>query len=419
MHAAAELHEFERAARLRDQAVAQRAVLEKQAVVLGDGTDADAVAFASDELQTAVQVFHVRGGRIRGQRGWVVEGITEAGVGELVEQFCLQVYGDETSSDAIPREVLVPELPIDHAALAELLSERRGVTVSLRVPRRGEKRSLLETVQRNAEQALATHKLTRASDLTARSAALNELAEALEMSEAPLRIECYDISHTSGVDRVGSMVVFEDGAARKPEYRSFSVRGEDGGDDTAAISEVLRRRFTRYLTSLQPEEEPGEDLVEAPKGFAYPPSLVVVDGGQPQVQAAARTLAELGVFEVLPALKVVGLAKRLEEVWLPENAFPVILPRSSEALYLLQRLRDEAHRFAIKGHRGQRGKRMTTSALDAVAGLGEARRTALLRHFGSLKRLKQATPEQLTEVPGIGPALAAAIVAAIAPRPKE
>ena len=415
--ASAEL-EFERAARLRDDLGALRRALEKQAVVFGDGTDADVVAFAEDELEAAVQVFHVRGGRVRGQRGWVVEKVTDVTTGELVEQFCLQVYGGE-SGEAIPREVLVPALPTDAAALTDLLSEVRGARVSLRVPQRGDKRALMETVQRNAEQAFTQHKLKRASDLTARSRALAEIQEALGLDEAPLRIECYDISHVSGTDVVGSMVVFEDGVARKSEYRRFAVRGDDGIDDTASLAEVLRRRFVRYLDARAEtgdleqstaEVRPGIDPTTGrPRKFTYPPNLVVVDGGAPQVAAAARVLAELGIDDVA----LCGLAKRLEEVWIPGDDFPLVLPRSSEGLYLLQRVRDEAHRFAITYHRQKRSKRMTTSALDGIPGLGEARRKALLRHFGSVRKLKAATVEEIAEVPGFGRRTAEAVVAAL------
>jgi len=411
--------EFERAARLRDDLGALRRAMEKQAVVFGDGTDADVVAFAEDPLEAAVQVFHVRGGRVRGQRGWVVEKVEDVGTGALVEQFCTQVYGGETG-EAVPREVLVPALPEDVEALGEWLGGLRGGRVSLRVPQRGDKRALLETVQRNAQQALAQHKLKRASDLTARSRALNEVQEALDLDEAPLRIECYDVSHVSGSDVVASMVVFEDGLPRKSEYRRFAVRGDEGVDDTAAMAEVLRRRFTRHLDNRaaeaagepEPATRPGIDPdTGRPRRFAYPPNLVVVDGGAPQVAAAARVLADLGIVDIA----LCGLAKRLEEVWLPGEEHPVVLPRTSEGLYLLQRVRDEAHRFALAYHRQKRSRRMTTSALEQVPGLGEARRKALLRHFGSLRRLRAATVEEVQEVPGVGRRTAEAVVAALAP----
>ncbi|WP_409073360.1 excinuclease ABC subunit UvrC [Micromonospora chalcea] len=416
---ASEQLEFERAARLRDDVAALRRAMEKQTVVLGDGTDADVVAFADDPLEAAVQVFHVRGGRVRGQRGWVVEKTEELSTGDLVHHFCTQVYGGEQGEADVPRELLVPELPGDADALADWLSTRRGSRVSLRVPQRGDKRSLLETVERNAKDALARHKLKRAGDLTTRSQALDEIADALGMNTSPLRIECYDVSQIQGTDVVASMVVFEDGLPRKSEYRRFIVRG--AADDLSAMSEVLRRRFARYLDARAETGELGEETASdpdrpgidpttgRPRKFAYPPQLVVVDGGPPQVAAAAKALAELGIDDVA----LCGLAKRLEEVWLPDDEFPVILPRTSEALYLLQRVRDEAHRFAITFHRQRRSKRMTESALDNVPGLGEVRRKALLRHFGSLKRLSSATVEEITEVPGVGRRTAEAILAAL------
>ena len=397
--------DFERAARLRDDLAAARKALEKQAVVLGDGTDADVVAFAEDQLEAAVQVFHVRGGRIRGQRGWIVEKTEALTTGDLVHHFCSQIYGDTAESGDVPREVLVPELPADTAALEAWLVERRGSRVALRVPQRGDKKTLMETVARNAGEALARHKLRRATDLTARSAALEEIAEALALPTAPLRIECFDISQIQGTDVVSSMVVFEDGLARKSEYRRFIIKGAT--DDVSAISEVIRRRFQAYLAERDIEPELGEE--GRPRKFAYPPQLVVVDGGQPQVNAAAAILADLGVVDVA----VCGLAKRLEEVWLPSDDMPVILSRSSEGLYLLQRVRDEAHRFAITFHRQRRSQRMTASALDDVPGLGEVRRKALLRHFGSVKKLAAASVEEVAAVPGVGPRTAAAVLAAL------
>ncbi|MEU8261426.1 excinuclease ABC subunit UvrC [Micromonospora sp. NPDC048999] len=419
MQGASEQLEFERAARLRDDVAALRRAMEKQTVVLGDGTDADVVAFAEDPLEAAVQVFHVRDGRVRGQRGWVVEKTEELTTGDLVHHFCTQVYGGEQGEADVPRELLVPELPGDADALADWLSARRGSRVSLRVPQRGDKRSLLETVERNAKDALARHKLKRAGDLTTRGKALDEIAEALGMRTSPLRIECFDVSQIQGTDVVASMVVFEDGLPRKSEYRRFIIRGAT--DDLSAMSEVLRRRFARYLDARAETGEIGEETAGdpdlpgidpttgRPRRFAYPPQLVVVDGGAPQVAAAAQALAELGIDDVA----LCGLAKRLEEVWLPDDEFPVILPRASEALYLLQRVRDEAHRFAITFHRQRRSKRMTESALDNIPGLGEVRRKALLRHFGSLKRLSAATVEEITEVPGVGKRTAEAILAAL------
>jgi excinuclease ABC subunit C len=421
MHAAAEQLDFERAARLRDDLGALKRAMEKQAVVFGDGTDADVVAFADDELEAAVQVFHVRGGRVRGQRGWIVEKSADAGDSgqeQLVEQFLTQFYGEQAelggaadeSTNPVPREVLVPCLPSNSDELATWLSELRGSRVTLRVPRRGDKRALAETVQRNAKEALQQHKLKRAGDFTARSVALQNIQEALGLADAPLRIECVDISHVQGTDVVGSLVVFEDGLPRKSDYRHFAIReaaGRGHSDDVASIAEVTRRRFVRHL---QDQEDP---KVLSPEGksrrFAYPPNLYVVDGGAPQVNAASAVLDELGISDVA----VIGLAKRLEEVWVPSEPDPIILPRNSEGLYLLQRVRDEAHRFAINYHRSKRSKRMTASALDAVPGLGEHRRKALVAHFGSLARLKEATVDEITAVPGIGVATATAVLDAL------
>ena len=462
--ASAEL-EFERAARIRDDIGALRRAMEKQAVVLGDGTDADVVAFAEDALEAAVQVFHVRGGRVRGQRGWVVDKVEDVTTGDLVEQFCLQVYGGD-EADTVPREILVPELPPDADVLEQLLRELRGARVTLRVPQRGDKRALLETVARNAQQAFQQHKLKRATDLTARSQALAELQDALGLDTAPLRIECFDVSHVQGTNVVASMVVFEDGLPRKSEYRRFAIRGAgarsgaesnsagfgrtgpggsraDGargeggsrgaeppaGGDVQWIHEAVRRRMARYLDERIDTGEEADDTQDdegdpaavpqrpspvdpetgRPRKFAYPPNLLVVDGGAPQVAAAAVALAELGIDDVA----LCGLAKRLEEVWLPGEAEPVILPRTSEALYLLQRVRDEAHRFAITYHRQKRSRAMTTSALDGVPGLGETRKKALLTRFGSLKRLRAASVEDIMAVPGVGRRTAEAVAAAL------
>jgi len=413
--------EFERAARLRDDVEALRRAMEKQAVVFGDGTDADVVAFAQDDLEAAVQVFHVRGGRVRGQRGWVIDKVEDVTTQDLVEHFVSQFYGSDEDSAAIPREILVPELPENAGVLGDWLSMRRGSHVSLRMPQRGDKRALLDTVGRNAAQAFTQHKLKRASDLTARSQALAELQDALTLPAAPLRIECFDVSHVQGTNVVASMVVFEDGLARKSEYRRFAMR--ESGGDTDWIAEAVRRRFARYLDERVATGEAGVDGVEPddarpgvdpttgrPKKFVYPPNLLVVDGGAPQVAAAQTVLDELGIDDV----SLVGLAKRLEEVWLPGESYPVILPRTSEGLYLLQRVRDEAHRFAITFHRQKRSRAMTTSVLDGIAGLGETRRKALLAHFGSIKRLRQAGVDDVEAVPGIGHKTAEAIVAALA-----
>ncbi|GAB4585341.1 excinuclease ABC subunit UvrC [Nocardia sp. IFM 10818] len=478
MHAAAEELDFETAARLRDDVQALRRALEKQAVVLGTGTDADVIAFAIDELEVAVQVFHVRNGRVRGQRGWVVDksgdaldsswsgpeaaaSVTaegpdsgrighddvEAGgeVPALVEQFLTQFYGeqsaiaDQTGEDGagtvVPREVLVPALPNDAEQVQQWLSGLRGSAVQLRVPQRGDKKALAETVQRNAQEALAQHKLKRAGDLTARSEALQGIQDALELDSAPLRIECVDISHVQGTDVVASLVVFEDGLPRKSDYRHYTIKeaaGEGRSDDVGSIAEVTRRRFaklrrdidaaeaadlesdsgaTEYDETLHPGLPGIDPKTGKPRRFAYPPNLYVVDGGAPQVNAAAEVLDELGITDVA----VIGLAKRLEEVWVPNEPDPVIMPRTSESLYLLQRVRDEAHRFAITFHRSKRSRRMTASALDAVPGLGATRKTALVTHFGSVAKLKKATVEEITQVPGIGVATAKAVLSALNP----
>ncbi|WHM33548.1 excinuclease ABC subunit UvrC [Streptomyces sp. BPPL-273] len=503
MGEAAEDMEYERAARLRDDIGALRKAMEKSAVVLADATDADLIAVAEDELEAAVQIFHVRGGRVRGQRGWVTDKVEEISTGALVEHALQQLYGEETG-DAVPKEVLVPALPDPVEPVQEWLTDRRGSGVSLRIPQRGDKKALMETVQRNAQQALVLHKTKRASDLTTRSRALEEIADALDLDSAPLRIECYDISHLQGDDVVASMVVFEDGLARKSEYRRFQIKGFRGQDDVRSMHEVITRRFRRYLAEKErtgewadgedsgegspradgrpgtdpgatpgslaapraeadsghqpvpghtatsghdaapsqeaasgheaasgqeaapgrqavPGHEAADDLALTdgpalkdedgrPKRFAYPPQLVVVDGGQPQVAAAQRALDDLGIDDIA----VCGLAKRLEEVWLPREDDPVVLPRTSEGLYLLQRVRDEAHRFAITYQRTKRAKRFRSSPLDDVPGLGETRKQALIKHFGSVKKLRSATIDQICEVPGIGRKTAETVAVALA-----
>ncbi|GAA1918964.1 excinuclease ABC subunit UvrC [Streptomyces sodiiphilus] len=423
MRQAAEDMEYERAARLRDDIEALRSAMEKNAVVLSDATDADLIAVAEDDLEAAVQIFHVRGGRVRGQRGWITDRVENLDTAGLVEHALQQLYGDE-SGDTVPREVLVPAVPDPAEPVVAWLTERRGAGVSLRIPQRGDKKDLMATVRRNASHALALHKTKRASDLTTRSRALEEIAEALGLDSAPLRIECFDISHLQGEDVVGSMVVLEDGLARKSEYRRFQIKGFTGQDDVRAMHEVVSRRFSRYLREKERTGEWAGQEPDAPRGggvapreedgrpkrFAYPPQLVVVDGGAPQVAAARRAMDELGIDDVA----VCGLAKRLEEVWLAGEPDPVILPRSSEALYLLQRARDEAHRFAIRYQRGKRSRALRTGPLDTVPGLGETRRKALLKHFGSLKRLRAATVEEICEVPGVGRRTAEAVAASLA-----
>ncbi|AEF40333.1 excinuclease ABC subunit UvrC [Hoyosella subflava] len=427
MNEASEALDFERAARLRDDIGALRRALEKQAVVLGDGTDADVVAFAADDLEVSLQVFHVRGGRVRGQRGWVIERVGEQDDSEMVEEFLTQFYGEQQalahdlpegarkSASPIPKTVLVPMLPPNTDGLERWLSELRGSAVRVRVPRRGDKKALAETVQRNAHESLAQHKLRRAGDLTARSAALQELQDTLGLDTAPLRIECIDISHVQGTDVVGSLVVFEDGLARKSDYRHYTIKeaaGEGRSNDVASIAEVTHRRFARYRRADETGAPADVAAFQAldpetgrPRRFAYPPNLFVVDGGLPQVNAASAALEELGITDIA----VIGLAKRLEEVWLPGEEYPVIFPRTSEALFLLQRIRDEAHRFAITFHRSKRSRRMTESVLDTIPGLGQTRKTALVTHFGSVARLKAASLGEITQVPGIGDMTARAV----------
>jgi excinuclease ABC subunit C len=403
--------EYELAAKLRDDLGALRRVLEKQTVVLGDGTDADVLGFVDDPLEIAVQIFSVRGGRIRGQRGWVAEKADEAEFPELVQRALMTLYQDANAS-AVPREVLVPTMPSDAETVTALLSERREGPVTIRVPQRGDKRALMQTVEQNAKQSLMRHKMKRSSDLTARSLALEEIQAALDLSTAPLRIECYDISNLGATETVASMVVFEDGLPRKSEYRRFTIRNE-GQSDVAAMHEVITRRFTALLRAREDNDDDGPGIdpeTGKPKRFAYTPALVVVDGGPPQVAAAHAAMQALGVTDVA----LVGLAKRLEEVWLPDDDDPVILPRDSEGLYLLQNLRDEAHRFAISHHRGRRSKSMIESVLDPVPGLGPTRRKALLKSFGSVKKLRAATAEEIAAVPGIGAATAQSIVEALA-----
>jgi excinuclease ABC subunit C len=436
MREAAQAEEFERAARLRDDLQALQRALEKQAVVLPDGTDCDVIGLVEDQLEAAVQVFYVRDGRVRGQRGWVVDKVEDLSAGELVEHFLSQVYRDDpgaqqesddqleltgpapkagrASADwravarrqSVPREVLVPVLPPDAEAIQDWLTSLRGGRVTLRVPQRGDKRALLETVTRNATESLALHKTRRASDLSTRSQAMQEIQDALGLDQPPLRIECFDVSNLQGTHVVASMVVFEDGLARKSEYRKFAVKG--AADDLAAIYEVVTRRFRRYLAER--DVEIAEDATDGSRRkFAYPPSLLVIDGGAGQVDAAVRALTDLGITDIA----VCGLAKRLEEVWLPGEDTPVIMPRSSEGLYLLQRVRDEAHRSAITYHRAKRTAAQRASELDSLPGLGPARKAALLKRFGSVKRLREATPEEIAEVEGFGPKLAGQVAHAL------
>ena len=398
MTAEAEKLNFEAAARIRDQLVAVRRALERQVMVTGQAENFDAIALFEDDLEAAFQAFFVRKGRVVGRKGWTVDKVEELDTAALVSRFVLD-FAMERGHD-LPREVLVPVVPTDHDVLEEFLSEVRGNgVVHLRVPQRGEKRVFLETVRENAAEAFHQHRLKRAKDFNARSQALNELQEALGLAEAPLRIECYDISTLQGTNTVASMVVMEDGLPRKSEYRRFQIRTVEAQDDFAAMHEVISRRFKRLLAE---EERPVSE-----RKFAYPPNLVIIDGGKGQLAAAVRAMEELGIEGV----EVCSIAKRLEEVFLPGREESVLLPRGSEALFLVQRIRDEAHRFAITYHRSARGRAMTESAFDDIPGVGPARRKALLVALGSLKRVREASPEQLAEVDGISPGLAEVIYA--------
>ncbi|MFZ4116887.1 MAG: excinuclease ABC subunit UvrC [Rhodoluna sp.] len=395
---ASDENNFELAAKLRDNIYALDTVLEKSTVVFTDQTDADLFGVADDELAAAVSLFRVRGGRIRGVRGWVVDKELERDQSELVEYLLQNVYGkDATFASDVPREVLVPVLPADAEALGQWLSEIRGAKVDLRIPQRGDKRALAETAHTNAKHALGLYKMRRTADFSARSEALSELQKALNLTTAPLRIECFDVSHLGGTGIVSSMVVFEDGLPKKNLYRKFNI--ESSSDDTESLYQTLSRRLKYLVAGVEDNENK----------FSYRPGLLVVDGGQPQVNAAARALEDSGVKD----LAVIGLAKRLEEIWLPNNPFPVILPRGSESLFLLQRIRDEAHRFAITAQRKQRKSSIATE-LGAIEGLGEKRVSALLRRFGSAKRLRVASVDEIAEVAGIGPVLAASIAQTLA-----
>ena len=400
MLAASKSQSYEEAGRLRDRVGALRAVMERNAVVFADGTDADVVAMVEDTLEAGVQIFHVRDGRIRGERGFILEKSEDLTSSGYLGRVLQRIYDDEID---IPREVLISLALESNSVWESWLTQKRGSAVSVRVPQRGDKRALMETAAANAQHTLTLHKLRRSSDITARSKALQELKEALGLADAPLRIECIDISTLQGQDTVASLVVFEDALPKKRDYRSFIIKTVTA-DDTGAVAEVVARRF----------KSRDDEIVEAAADdqrrlFAYPPGLLVIDGGQPQVRAAQDALMAAGVTDV----PVIGLAKRLEEVWLPDDPDPVILPRTSEALYLLQRVRDEAHRTAIGLHRKRRGKRSTASALDDIAGVGPVRAKALLRHFGSVRALRAASAPELSTVAGIGPVLAATIAAAL------
>ena len=402
MNAASAAEEFEKAAKLRDQLEAVNKAFESTDRFLNENIDADVLAIHEEITHAALSQFIITAGRITGSRSWIVDRANLVEDEGIISAMLGKIYADNKP----PSEILVDHLPEDSKVLEEWLSKQRGSNVALIEPQRGEKFDLIQTVKRNAHQSLIQYLSKRANDAAVSGSALAEIAEQLELAELPLRIECFDISNIQGTSMVASMVVFEDGQPKKSDYRRFSISDEAGFDDTRAMHHVITRRFKRYL------DEKDIDIAEAtsqggqrPK-FAYPPQLVVVDGGKPQVNAAAKALQELGITDIA----LCGLAKRLEEVWLPNSSEPVIFPRHSEALYLLQKLRDEAHRFAINFHRSKRSKVMLESLLDEVAGLGEIRRKSLLTHFGSVTALKAATVEELAVVPGIGKKMAKTII---------
>ena len=397
MQAAAEALEFERAARLRDRLTAVTKAIERQQMVADRNEDLDVFGVADDELEAAVQVFHVRKGRVVGRKGFVMDRVEDLSPHELSSRI-LEGFYDDPPRIGMPKAVLVPTEPDDVDLHARWLSDLRGSAVTIRVPQRGAKRELAATVARNAEEELVRHRLRRASDHNSRAKALNELQEALGLPEPPLRIECYDMSHLQGTDYVGSMVVMEDGLAKKSEYRRFKIKGQQGNDDFAAMEEVLTRRLTAYLADRdKPVSERGR--------FSYPPQLLLVDGGKGQLGVATRVLTELGLDEEIPAA---SLAKRFEEVYVPGRSDPVRVPRQSEALYLLQRLRDESHRFAITFHRELRGKRMTRSVLDGIPGLGETRRKRLVKELGGVRAVQAASLEELKALSWLPDAVAEA-----------
>ena len=395
---AADHLEFERAARLRDRLVSVRKAVEKQQMVAERSEDFDVVGVAEDDLEASVQVFFVRKGRVVGRRGFIVDKVEDVTRNELIGRIIEGLYDDPTQG--VPRQVLVPDEPDDIELYQDWLSSLRGSRVTIRVPQRGDKRGLQETVTRNAGEEFTRHRLRRANDHNSRARALRELQEALELPEAPLRIECYDMSHIQGTDYVGSMVVMEDGLAKKRDYRRFKVRDVPGNDDFAAMREVLTRRLQAYLID---REKP---VADREGRFSYPPQLLVVDGGKGQLSVAREVVEELGLEDEIP---VAALAKRFEEVFVPGREEAVRIPRQSEALYLLQRLRDEAHRFAVSYHRQLRDKRMTTSVLDGIAGLGPVRQKRLRSELGGITGVKRASLAEMEALPWLPDAVARAV----------
>ena len=407
MRQAATNLEFERAARLRDRLLSVRKAIEKQQMVADRSEDLDVIGIAEDELEASVQVFYVRRGRVVGRKGFVLDKVEELTPGKLIDRIIESMYGDDPIL-GVPKQVLVPYEADDLATYEEWLSMGRGSRVQVRVPQRGDKRTLLETVTRNAKEEFTRHRLRRASDHNTRSRALTELQDHLGLPEAPLRIECYDMAHLQGTDYVGSMVVLEDGLPNKREYRRFKVNGVGGdevtaSDDYAAMAEVIRRRLQAYLDE---RDKPITERGDKPGKFAYPPQLLLVDGGKGQLSAAKRVIDELELTDEIP---VAGLAKRFEEVFIPGRSQPVEIPRGSEALFMLQRIRDEAHRFANSFHRERRSKRMTVSALDGIPGLGEVRQKKLVNALGGVNAVKRAELHELTALSFLPDAVAEAV----------
>lgn len=398
---AAKALEFEKAARLRDRLESVERAIERQQMVAERGEDLDIIGVSDDELEASVQVFFVRRGRVVGRKGFVLDKVEELSDGALVGRVMESMYGDEPPT-GVPKQVLVPTVPDDVGLYEEWLAMLRGSKVAIRVPQRGDRRQLLETVTHNAREEFVRHRMRRASDHNTRSRALTELQDALQLPEAPLRIECYDMAHLQGTDYVGSMVVLEDGMPAKKEYRRFKVN-IDGNDDYAAMEEVLTRRLQAYLDE---RDQPIEERGEKPGKFAYPPQLLVVDGGKGQLGVAERVVNELGLADEIP---VAALAKRFEEVFVPGSSAPVRITRGSEALFMLQRIRDEAHRFANSFHRERRSKRMTTSSLDGIPGLGPARRDRLVKALGGVRAVKAADLESLQALSFLPDAVAQAV----------
>jgi excinuclease ABC subunit C len=399
MREASSALDFEKAARLRDRLAAVKRATEKQQVV-GDNNDSiDVIGIFDDDLEASIQVFYVRHGRVVGRRGFMVDKVEDLQPGQFLNRILENLYGDEPAM-GYPKSVLVPYLPDDMDTYTEWLCGMRGNAVDIRIPQRGDKRSLHETVTMNAREEFTRQRMKRASDHNARSKALSEIQDLLRLPEAPLRIECYDMAHLHGTDYVGSMVVLEDGLPAKREYRRFKIKTVEGNDDYAAMKEVLTRRLSAYI------EERDEPTGDKPGRFAYPPQLLLVDGGKGQLSVAIEVVKELGLEDEIP---VASLAKKFEEVFIPGQSHPVNVPRGSEALYMLQRIRDEAHRFANSFHRELRDKRMKESVLDGIAGLGESRRQRLLKELGTLKAVKEAPLEQLQALPWLPDAVALAI----------